>query len=403
LKWLRSAASPSRYNKITVPTTCYLDAFSGISGDMFVGALADAGADQAAIVNAIHSLDSGAVVSFETVKRAGIGATKFQVHAEEQRKHRHLPHIVRMIEAADIPPRAKENAVAVFRKLGEAEAAVHQVSIEKVHFHEVGAVDSIADIVGACVAIDSLGIDSLRCSAVNVGSGTVDTEHGTLPVPAPATARLLANAPVYSRGPAVELATPTGAAIVAALARSFGVMPAMTITRTGYGAGAKDFPGQPNVLRAILGQEAHASEAVTVSVIEANIDDLNPQVLAYASERLLDAGALDVTLEPLLMKKGRPGNLLRVIAKPEDQEPLAQIVFAETSTLGLRIYSAERRVQARSFVEVQTRYGAVRIKVAGESSHAPEYEDCRKLALASGAALKDVIAEANYAYLNRSR
>lgn len=386
-----------------MPITCYLDAFSGISGDMFVGALADAGADRDAIANAIHSLDAGAAVSFEAVRRAGIGATKFHVEAEEQRKHRHLPHIIRMIEAADISPRAKENAIAVFRKLGEAEASVHQVPIEMVHFHEVGAVDSIADIVGACVAIDSLGIDSLACSPVNVGSGTVNTEHGMLPVPAPATARLLANAPVYSRGPAVELATPTGAAIVAALAQHFGAMPAMTITRTGYGAGTKDFREQPNVLRAILGQSAHAAEALTVSVIEANIDDLNPQVLAYATERLLDAGALDVTLEPLVMKKGRPGNLLRVIAKPEDQEPLAQIIFTETSTLGLRIYAAERRVQARSFVEVQTPYGPVRIKVSGSGSHAPEYEDCRKLALEAGVALKQVIAEANYAYLNRTR
>lgn len=370
---------------------------------MFVGALADAGADQTAIANAIHSLDAGAAVSFETVKRGGIGATKFHVHAEQQQKHRHLSHIVKMIEAAQISPRAKSDAIAVFRKLGEAEAAVHQVSIERVHFHEVGAVDSIADIVGACVAIDSLGIDSLSCSAVNVGSGTVQTEHGMLPVPAPATARLLANAPVYSHGPAVELATPTGAAIVAALAQNFGVMPAMTITRTGYGAGTKDFPGQPNVLRAILGQATHAAEAVTVSVIEANIDDLNPQVLAYATERLLDAGALDVTLESLVMKKGRPGTLLRVIAKPEDQEPLAQIIFSETSTLGLRIYAAERRVQARTFVEVQTPYGPVRVKVSAEGSHAPEYEDCRKLALAAGVALKQVIAEANYAFLNRSR
>ena len=386
-----------------MPLTCYLDAFSGISGDMFVGALADAGADQTAIINAISSLEARATVSFETVKRAGIGATKFHVHAEHQHAHRHLSHIVKMIEKADLSARARRDAIAIFRKLGEAEAAVHQVSIEKVHFHEVGAVDSIADIVGACVAIDTLGIETLSCSPVNVGSGTVKTEHGMLPVPAPATARLLSNAPVYSRGPAVELATPTGAAIVSTLATGFGVLPSMTIARTGYGAGTKDFAEQPNVLRAILGEPSGAAEALTVSVIEANIDDLNPQVLAYATERLLDAGALDVTLESLVMKKGRPGSLLRVIAKPEDREALAQIIFAETSTLGLRIYTAERRVQSRTFTEVETRYGAVRIKVSNEGYYAPEYEDCRKLALASGVALKSIIAEANYAYLNRSR
>ena len=383
--------------------TCYLDAFSGISGDMFVGALADAGADQNTIIRAIDSLETGATVSFEKVKRAGVGATKFHVHLEHQHAHRHLSHIVKMIEKADLSERARRDSVAVFRKLGEAEAEVHQVPIEKVHFHEVGAADSIADIVGACVAIDGLGIESLSCSPVNVGSGTVKTEHGILPVPAPATARLLVDAPVYSRGPAVELATPTGAAIVAALGQGFGVLPPMRITRTGYGAGTREFPEQPNVLRAILGEPTGATEAVTVSVIEANIDDLNPQVLAYATERLVEAGALDVSLESLVMKKGRSGNLLRVVANQHDQERLAQIIFCETSTLGLRIYPAERRVQSRTWTEVATRYGAVRMKVSGEGYYAPEYEDCRKLALASGAPLKDIIAEANYAYLNRSR
>lgn len=383
--------------------TCYLDAFSGISGDMTVGALADAGADQAAIAAAIASLNAGATVSFEKVKRGGIGATKYRVAAEETRKHRHLPHIVKMIEAAELSPRAKQKAIAVFHKLGEAEAEVHQVPIEKVHFHEVGAADSIADIVGACVAFDALDIDAVVCSPVNVGSGTVHTEHGVLPVPAPATALLLRDAPVYSQGPVFELTTPTGAAIAATLAQRFGTLPPMKIARTGYGAGDRDFPGQANVLRVILGEPTGAGEAIGVSVIEANIDDSNPQVLAYATERLFAAGALDVTLQPIVMKKGRPGNLLRVIAKPEDREPLAQIVFQETSTLGLRIYPAERRVQARTWMEVATPFGKVRVKVAGEGSYAPEYEDCRKLALASGVALKRVIAEANFAYLNQSR
>jgi pyridinium-3,5-bisthiocarboxylic acid mononucleotide nickel chelatase len=386
-----------------VALTCYLDAFSGISGDMTVGALADAGAGRDAIAAAIHSLQAGAAVSFESVKRQGIGATKFRVTVEETKKHRHLSHIVKMIEAAEISPRARRDAIAIFQRLGEAEAKTHQVPIEKVHFHEVGAADSIADIVGAAVAFDSLGVDEIFCSAINVGSGAVDTEHGVLPVPAPATARLLENAPVYARGPAMELTTPTGAAIAATLAKSFGALPPLKIVRTGYGAGDCDFPGQANVLRVILGEATVASEAQTVSVIEANIDDSNPQVLAYASERLMEAGALDVTLQAIVMKKGRPGTLLRAIARPEEREALAQLIFQETSTLGLRFYSAERRVQSRTWAEVATPYGRVRVKVSGDGAYAPEYEDCRKLALESGIPLKQVIAEANFAYLNLSR
>jgi uncharacterized protein (TIGR00299 family) protein len=386
-----------------VPITCYLDAFSGISGDMLVGALADAGADQAAITDAIGSLDAGAMVSFEKVKRAGLGATKYHVHVEHTHVHRHLSHIVKMIEKAGASPRAKGNAIAVFQRLGEAEAQVHQVPIEKVHFHEVGAADSIADIVGACVAFDLLGVENIVCSPVNVGSGTVKTEHGMLPVPAPATALLLVNAPVYASGPAVELTTPTGAAVAVTLAKRFGVLPPMKVARMGYGAGGHDFTEQPNVLRVILGEETGAAEALTVSVIEANIDDLSPQVLAYAAERLMDAGALDVTLQPILMKKGRPGQLLRVVAKPEDREALANIIFSETSTLGLRMYCTERRVQARTFTEVDTPHGKVRIKVSSEGAYAPEYEDCRRLARDAGAPLKQILAEANFAYRSQSK
>lgn len=370
---------------------------------MLVGALADAGADQGAIQAAILSLQVGADVSFERVKRAGIAATKFHVKWDEQKSHRHLSGIVKIIERGALSDRAKTNAIAVFRKLGEAEAASHEVPIEKVHFHEVGAVDSISDIVGACVALDQLDVADVYCSAVNVGSGTVNTEHGVLPIPAPATARLLSGAPVYAQGPAMELTTPTGAAVAATLARSFGPLPPMRVGRTGHGAGTRDFPGQPNVLRVILGETTPADEALTVSVVEANIDDLNPQVLAWSAERLLEAGALDVTLEPIIMKKGRPGTLLRVIAKPEDRERFAEQIFAETSTLGVRVYSVERRVRARSFTEVETPYGNVRVKVSSEGDFAPEYEDCRKLAISGGVPLKQVIAEATYAYLNRTR
>jgi pyridinium-3,5-bisthiocarboxylic acid mononucleotide nickel chelatase len=386
-----------------VALTCYFDCFSGIAGDMIVGALADAGADQQAVQAAIISLQIDANVSFEKVKRGGIAATHFQVQWPEQKSHRHLSGIVKIIERGALSDRARANALAIFRKLAEAEAAAHDVPIEKVHFHEVGAVDSISDIVAACVALDQLGVNEVYCSPVNTGSGTVNTEHGILPVPAPATARLLIGAPVYAQGPTMELTTPTGAAVAATLAKQFGPLPPMKIARTGHGAGTRDFPGQPNVLRVILGETTPADEALTVSVIEANIDDLNPQVLAWSAERLFEAGALDVTIEPIIMKKGRPGTLLRVIAKPEDREMLAQQIFAETSTLGIRVYSVERRVRARTFTEVETPYGKVRVKVSSEGDFAPEYEDCRLLAISSGVPLKQVIAEATYAYLNRTR
>jgi uncharacterized protein (TIGR00299 family) protein len=382
---------------------CYFDAFSGISGDMTVGALLDAGADAGAVLTALETLGTGASFRFEKTRRGGIAAGKFIVEGGEQKKHRHLPQIVRMIEGSTLSDRAKQNAIAVFQRLGGAEASVHGVPIEKVHFHEVGAADSIADIAGACAALDSLGVEEVYCSALNVGSGTVNTEHGLLPVPAPATAALLEGKPVYSAGPSFELTTPTGAAIAATLARRFGSMPAMTISTTGFGAGDRDFPNQANVLRALIGETSGASEATEVSVIEANIDDSTPEVLGYAMERLLDQGALDVTLESVLMKKNRPGVLLRVIAKPEHRESLASLVLAETSTLGVRIYSAERRVLAREIVEVRTAHGTVRVKVAADGSFAPEYEDCRRLAAASGAPLKQIVAEAGHAYLANSR
>ncbi len=377
---------------------CYLDAFSGISGDMTVGALADAGADAAALVAALDSLGTGATFRFEKTKRCGIGATKFHVEGGDNSHHRHLHHILEIIEKGTMPARAKLNAASVFQRLAEAEARVHEVPIERVHFHEVGAVDSICDIVGACVAFELLEIDEIHSSPLNLGSGTVSTEHGVLPVPAPATAALLVGRPVYARGPELELTTPTGAAITTTLAGSFGPLPPMRITTTGYGAGDRDFPMQANVLRVIIGEASGATEATTVAVIEANIDDSTPEVVSHAMERLLENGALDATITPLIMKKGRPGVLLRAIARPENQESLAEMMFAETSTLGLRIHSAERRVEARRIVEVATPHGTVRVKVSGHGHFAPEYEDCRRLALASGAPLKQIYSEACAAY-----
>jgi uncharacterized protein (TIGR00299 family) protein len=384
---------------------CYLDAFSGISGDMTVGALVDAGADSAALLASLDSLGTGASFQIEKTTRRGMAASKFHVHIRdgETKQHRHLHDILDLIAKASLPEAVKKNATAVFQRLGEAEARVHGIPLEKVHFHEVGAVDSICDIVGACAAIHLLGAQAIYCSPVNVGSGTVKTEHGVLPVPAPATAELLKGRPIYARGPSFELTTPTGAAIATTLAADFGALPPMRITATGYGAGDRDFPEHANVLRAIVGDSSAAEEATTVMVLEANIDDSSPQVLGYAMERLLEAGALDVTLESVWMKKNRAGTLVRVIAKPEDRERLAQMIFAETSTLGLRIYPAERRVKARHFAEVQTSYGNIRIKVSEDGSFAPEYEDCRNIARQSGVPLKEILAAANHAYLKNNR
>jgi hypothetical protein len=382
---------------------CYFDAFSGISGDMTVGALLDAGADWPALQAALASLNLGATCRLEKTKRKGIAASKFTVEYEEQKKHRDLPHIEKIISAGELSAKARDNALAVFRRLGEAEATSHNVPIEKVHFHEVGAVDSICDIAGACVALDSLGVEEIYCSRINVGSGTVETEHGTLPVPAPATATLLTGKPIYSAGPQTELTTPTGAALMTTLATGFGVLPSVRMLAQGFGAGDKDFPMQANVLRVLLGEKTRAAEATSVTILEANIDDSTPQVLGYAMERLFAAGALDVTLTPVFMKKNRPGTLISVIAAPEMAEELASVLFAETSTLGLRMIAAERRVLAREIAEVETSFGKIRVKYNDRGGFAPEYEDCRRLAAEKGVPLRVVISEANEAFSKQSR
>ncbi|MBI3695691.1 MAG: nickel pincer cofactor biosynthesis protein LarC [Acidobacteria bacterium] len=387
---------------------CYLDCFSGISGDMLLGALADAGADQVELARQIGRLGLEAVgVCFEKCSRGGIAATKLRVQAPPDPQHRHLSHIEKIIQSAGLAPRATEQSLAVFRRLGEVEAAIHQVPVEEVHFHEVGAVDSIVDIVGACVALELLGVDRIHCSPLNLGSGTVKCEHGTLPVPAPATAALVQGRPVYSRGPAVELTTPTGAAIATTLASDFGPLPPMRLQATGYGAGESEFPEHPNLLRVLLGEPSAAAEATEIWVLEANLDDMTPQVAGYVSERLLEAGALDVTLSPVYMKKDRPGFTLTVLAKPHDRERLSALLFAETTTLGIRAYPAERRVLERSWVEVETGLGRVRVKVARDGSQvrnfAPEYEDCRRLAREKGVPLKEIIQAANFAFLAKQR
>jgi pyridinium-3,5-bisthiocarboxylic acid mononucleotide nickel chelatase len=371
----------------------HFDPFSGIAGDMAVGAFIDAGADAQAVCAALESLKLNASFTVEKTKRKGMAATKFSVFGGEQKAHRHLPHIVKIIEGGDLPDVAKQRSIKVFETLGQAEAKSHDVPMEKVHFHEVGAVDSICDIVGACTAATFLGIERFTSSRINVGGGTVKADHGVMPVPAPATARLLEGKPVYSSGPQVELTTPTGAALLSALCDSFGVMPAMTVESSGYGAGDHDFQVQANLLRLLIGQGNGAPESTQIFVLEANIDDATPQVLAFASERLMEKGALDVTMTPIQMKKGRPGVTLQVITSPELREQLSEIIFAETTTLGLRFYQAERRILARKFIEIETSAGNLKVKVAG-NTFAPEYEDAKVLAQTSGRPLREILSEA---------
>jgi hypothetical protein len=386
---------------------CYLDCFSGISGDMLLGGLVDAGLSPDAFRAEIGKLGlEGVELRFDRTLRSQISGTNLTVEVAHDHSHRSLSRIEQLISSSELKDSVKERAIRIFQRLGEVEAAIHNVPVEKIHFHEVGAWDSIVDIVGACIGFDLLGIEKIYCSALNLGSGTVKAAHGVMPVPAPATAALVAGIPTYSEGPEAELTTPTGAAIAATLAEGFGPMPAMRISASGYGAGDKDFPGRPNLLRVLIGEASAAVEATEVYVIEANVDDMSPQVAGYVRERLLEAGALDATFTPVFMKKDRPGFTISVLAKAEDRERLAELVFKETTTLGLRMYRAERRVLERRWETVETPYGAVRIKIALENGRvrnfAPEYEDCRQLALERKAPLKDVMQQANYAYLRRS-
>jgi uncharacterized protein (TIGR00299 family) protein len=320
---------------------------------------------------------------------------------------RGLKEIKEIIGRAAIGESARQTAVAIFEALGAAEAKIHNVEIEKIHFHEVGAVDAMVDIVCAAVGAEALGVDDIVCSPLNVGGGTVECAHGTFPVPAPATVELLKGAPVFSSGVQAELVTPTGAAIVKTLAARFAAFPEMKIEKTGYGAGSQDFPRHANVLRLTVGealpQLARETSQETISVLEANLDDLNPQVFGYVLDRLLEEGALDVFGVPVQMKKNRPGTLLTALCKPEDAAKLEQIIFAETTTLGVRLREEKRQVLARKWLSVSTQWGKVRIKIASMNgtvtNYAPEYEDCRRIAAERHIPLKSVMQEAVQGYL----
>lgn len=385
----------------------YLDCFSGISGDMTLGALVDAGCSLPEIEAQLRLLPvPGWTISAEKVMRQGFRATHVKVESSDPQRHRSLSEILQLIGRAGLPQPVADRASAIFSRLGKAEALVHGVSVEKVHFHEVGAVDAIVDIVGAAAGFEQLGIEQFFCSPLNVGGGRVQTQHGNLPVPAPATAELLRGAPTYSTGIQRELVTPTGAAIVATVVRQFGPQPEMTVAAIGLGAGSNDLAEQPNVLRLFLGEASGRSDDASfddeIVMLEANLDDMSPQIYGFFAERALAAGALDVFSTPVQMKKNRPGQLITVLCNPADSPKFSEMLFRETTTLGVRQSTAKRRTLQRESVSVETSLGSIRMKIArlrGQILNAaPEYEDCQKIAAERGVPLKQVLAEAAFQF-----
>jgi uncharacterized protein (TIGR00299 family) protein len=375
--------------------TLHFDCFSGISGDMTVAALVDAGADREAVLGAVGSLDLPVHVEFQAVRRGGMAATYFKVEVGHEHAHRHLHHIEKILSAGKLSAPQLELALRVFRRLGEAEAKVHGIPIEKVHFHEVGAADSIVDIAGAAVALDSLGTSRVTARSVVTGSGTVQCDHGLMPVPAPATAELLRGVPLESSPIKAELTTPTGAAILATVVQEWTDSPSMTIGRIGCGAGTKEFKEQPNVLRVFVGESAgaNAETADRVWVVETNLDDVSPEVVGYCQERLFAAGALDAYVIPMLMKKGRPGMMLGVIAPLEKLAAVEAVLFRETGTLGVRRHAAERSKLTREAVTMESPWGPLRAKRSSRDGHqcvTPEYDDCARIAREHGVSLREV-------------
>ncbi|MEP6917079.1 MAG: nickel pincer cofactor biosynthesis protein LarC [Acidobacteriota bacterium] len=399
-----------------MPKTLYFDCFSGASGDMILGALIDLGLPIEGLRGALGSLaiDYGEVGA-ERVSRAGVAATKFRLSEHTQtaggthrHRHHHLKQIVASIRRSSLAPASQQRAVQLFERLAEAEAAIHDTPIERVHLHEVGALDSIIDIAGAVYGFEWFGIDDVVSSPLNVGGGTVACAHGTFPVPAPATARLLTGVPIYGTGHS-ELVTPTGALLVTGYAREFGPLPLMAVERIGYGAGDRDPKGTPNVLRILLGERVHESNAAErsaerVVTVECEIDDMNPQLFGPLMDRLSEAGALDVFYAAVQMKKNRPGTLVTVIAPPDRREAIAGVLFAHTTTIGVRYQEMRRDRLDREIRPIETPLGAIRFKVATRDGRvlnaAPEFDDCARVAGARGMPIKDVQAIATRSWLN---
>ncbi len=375
--------------------TLHIDCFSGISGDMMLAGLIDVGVPEEVVRQGVESLGLPGKLLVERVRKGGFAAVKIKVDTPHEHAHRHLSHIKKIIDAGSITEGAKQIAYRLFEKLGEAEAASHGIPIEKVHFHEVGAVDSIFDFVGIAIAFDWLKPTRVTCSPVPTGQGFVDCEHGRLPVPAPAVARLLTGIPLAATSIASELTTPTGAAVAATLVDEFTSLPPAVIEKVGIGSGTKDFAEQPNILRLILGKGAaeQASSADVVWQLETNIDDVPAEILGYTSERLLGIGALDVFLVPIQMKKNRPAVILSVLCDERNRSVIEQVIFEETGTLGIRRTKVERTKLERESVSVMSPWGLVAGKVAWNEQtkvFTPEYEPCAKIARDHGVPLRTV-------------
>ena len=388
--------------------TIYFDCFAGASGDMILGALVSAGADAAALKEQLALLGVGGYeIDFVTVDRSGISATHARVKTEHEHKHRHLSHILKIINESQLKSTIKERAAQIFTQLAEAEGRVHNQPIEKVHFHEVGALDAIIDVVGAAICFDLIGAQHFICSPLRVGRGTVKMAHGQFPIPPPAVAELLKDVPVYAGELEGEFVTPTGAAIITSVCQSFGVLPSFAINSTGYGAGTREYEEFPNVLRVFVGDTA-AEDATDerLLMIETNIDDMSPQLFGYVMDRALELGALDCYLTPVQMKKNRPGTLLSMLCRPQDREKLLQMLFAETTTIGARSYEVMRRALPRETVRVETQFGPIDVKVSrmpdGRVKTTPEYEQCGAAAQKAGVALREVQEAASAAYQQQS-
>jgi uncharacterized protein (TIGR00299 family) protein len=388
----------------------YLDCSSGISGDMTLGAMVDAGVPLEILQEAVGSLGlPGVKLVASEVKKNGFRATQINVEYDPEQKHRHLHHIEAIIHGSGLTPNQKETARKIFRRLAEAEAKVHGTTVEKVHFHEVGAVDSIADILGAAVGWDLLGAQRLIVSPIPTGTGRITIAHGECSIPAPATAELLRGIPLAESAVPFELTTPTGAAIVATLADGFGPLPAMTIDKIGYGAGQRDLPQQANILRLLVGEATAQCEAAatgesqdTVWVLETNLDDISGEMIGHCIARLWAAGALDVYTTAIQMKKNRPGMKLSILCREEMIAGLEEIVFRETGTLGIRRWLAARSVLPREIQQAVTAWGPVDGKLSrlkdGSVQFAPEYESCRRIAEEHHVPLRDVYAAAQQGF-----
>ncbi|CAN5885510.1 nickel pincer cofactor biosynthesis protein LarC [soil metagenome] len=383
--------------------TLYFDCFAGASGDMILGAMVAAGVDRRALLDQLSLLNlQGYSIDFQTVDRSGISATYVRVQTSHEHAIRHLSEVLKIIHDSQLSAGVKDRAAKVFTRLAEAEARVHNEAVESVHFHEVGALDAIIDVVGTAICFDLAGIERFVCSPLHLGSGSVDMDHGRFPVPPPAVAELLRGKPVYSTDIKGELVTPTGAAILVTACSEYGPLPQMELRGTGYGAGTRQYEKFPNVLRVLIGETAQTAKEELLWMIETNVDDMSPQVFGHVMERALEMGALDCYLTSIQMKKDRPGVLLSVLCRPDGKEGLMEMLFAETTTLGVRSYEVQRRALEREIVRVETEYGPIDVKVARLNGNVvnemPEYDQCRAAALESGVPLRVVEGAARLAF-----